>query len=527
MVTRAWRLVTDRKVGTKIMIAMAVLALTAVATGLTGLLKIEALNDEHDRQLERAVPFVTGLQQAALEAKAAANDERGFLIAGDTAYSTGAMERFEAVDAGLEQAKAAAGSAEQAAQVEEITESVHAWRDALSDEFALYATDKKAATEAALGANRELRKTYEEQFDAAMEAAAGELAAGAEFDETVGSARVLVIAVMVAGLLWGVLSGLAIARAVTGRVRAVAGVLRTMADGDLTGRVPVDGRDELAEMAGALNRAAESMQAAVRTIDTSSDSLAGAAEELTATSAQIAASAEETSVQAGVVTAAADEVSGNVNTVAAGAEEMGASIREIANSAHEAAKVAAQAVAAAASTNETVAKLGASSAEIGDVVKTITSIAEQTNLLALNATIEAARAGDAGKGFAVVAGEVKDLAQETAKATEDISKRVEAIQVDTESAVAAIAEISEIIARINDYQLTIAGAVEEQSATTDEMNRSVVEAAAGSGQIAGNISAVAQAAEMTSQSVTDTQRAAEELARMSAELRAVVNRFSA
>ena len=143
-----------------------------------------------------------------------------------------------------------------------------------------------------------------------------------------------------------------------------------------------------------------------------------------------------------------------MQTVASGTEEMTASIREIAKNAQDAAGVAASAVQVADQTNATVAKLGESSAQIGDVIKSITSIAEQTNLLALNATIEAARAGEAGKGFAVVANEVKDLAQETANATEDISHRVEQIQIDTEAAVSAISEISAIIARINDTQST-------------------------------------------------------------------------
>jgi methyl-accepting chemotaxis protein len=152
----------------------------------------------------------------------------------------------------------------------------------------------------------------------------------------------------------------------------------------------------------------------------------------------------------------------------------------------------------AETTNATVGKLGDSSIEIGNVIKVITSIAEQTNLLALNATIEAARAGEAGKGFAVVANEVKDLARETAKATEDIGRRVEAIQADTREAVDAIAEISSVIARINDYQTTIASAVEEQTATTNEMSRNVAEAAMGSTEIAQNIVGVATAAQTTS-----------------------------
>jgi methyl-accepting chemotaxis protein len=170
-------------------------------------------------------------------------------------------------------------------------------------------------------------------------------------------------------------------------------------------------------------------------------------------------------------------------------------------------------------------QLGESSVQIGNVIKLITSIAEQANLLALNATIEAARAGDAGKGFAVVASEVKDLAQETAKATGDISQRVEAIQADTDGAVAAIGRISSIIAQINDYQTTIASAVEEQTATTNEMSRSIGEASTGSTSIADNVASVANAARTTTATVAETQRSAQDLARMSAELQSVVARF--
>jgi methyl-accepting chemotaxis protein len=255
----------------------------------------------------------------------------------------------------------------------------------------------------------------------------------------------------------------------------------------------------------------------------SAQTLSSASEELSANSQQMVANAEETSAQAGVVSAAAQQVSTNVQTVAAGTEEMSASIREIAKNAHEAAKVAAVGVTASDSATETISKLGLSSAEIGKVVKTITSIARQTNLLALNATIEAARAGEAGKGFAVVANEVKELAKETARATDDISQKIETIQSDTKRAVSAIAEITDVINKINDYQTTIASAVEEQTATTNEITRNVSEAAQGSSEIAQNIVGVAEAARNTTMGASDTEKAALELARMAASLQSTVN----
>ena len=356
----------------------------------------------------------------------------------------------------------------------------------------------------------------EEAMNKAETAQARETADGFMTIMAIGLALAAMIAALVA---WR------ITRSITRPLAEAASVLVAVADGDLTRRVDVRSTDEVGQMGRSVNTALAAIGTVITEFGHSARGLAETSHRIGALSGQIAKGAEESSAQANVVADAAQEVSRNVQTVAAGSEEMGSSIREISHNANEAATVAARAVDTVRVTTETVSRLGDSSRMIGDVVKAITNIAQQTNLLALNATIEAARAGEAGKGFAVVAGEVKELSQETARATEDISRRVEAIQADTTSAVAAIAEVTQVITQISDYQTTIASAVEEQTATTNEMNRSVNDAASASGQIAANIGSVADVARNTTASVDESRRAADELDEVSRRLQSLVGGF--
>lgn len=309
------------------------------------------------------------------------------------------------------------------------------------------------------------------------------------------------------------------------KVNSILAVVDAASKGDLTKPMTVTGDDAIGQMASHLGHFFEEMRHNFVCIKENAITLAGASEELSVTGRDMIQNADETATQVNSVSAASEQVNANMTTVSSGIEQMNSSIREIAKSATDAAKVAQQAVVSAQTTSSRITKLRDSSAEIGSVINVINSIAEQTKLLALNATIEAARAGEAGKGFAVVANEVKDLARETSEATDNIGKRIEAIQADTTDAVDAIREISTIINQISDISNTIASAVEEQTAVTSEISRNVSESTHGCSEIARSISAVATVAKGTTSGAANSQQAASDLAKMASELQQLVTHF--
>jgi methyl-accepting chemotaxis protein len=335
-----------------------------------------------------------------------------------------------------------------------------------------------------------------------------------------------VVAIAVALALW-LFVGFYLS--VTRSVRGTLGVLAAAADGDLTQSVERHTTDEVGRMGDALGETLERIRGALASITrcsqdvaSQSEQLGGLAERLTGMTGDSAAEADKASQAAA---AAQEDVTRYLRSVATSSQQMTEAINEIARSTADAASKVGQAVTVTERTTQVADRLERSSNEIADVLKLISSIAEQTNLLALNATIEAARAGESGKGFAVVAGEVKELAQETAKATEDIARKIDTIRSVSTEVTSGVAELSTVMAQINDTQTTIAGAVEQQSATTAEIGRGVAEAAEGSERVAGNLASVATATRDTNQVVGETERAAAELARVAEELRTLTGSF--
>jgi len=484
--------------------------------------KAAADNDDASYTRELAI-------QLLLSSERRVSAIRGFLIDGSPQY----QQDFEAATKNNEQTmndmEKHIDTPEESTSFKELQNSRASFFSLLDRELELrkQGNSKEALSILSSSEMGEKRDNYRKAADGfmAVESRLADESASAQ-GKLISRVITIVIGLSLVAIILGTVSAIFITRGIVHPVTLMLGLVNEIGANNLAVEdLDVESRDEIGETVAALNKMKNNLKVIVNSVAENAQQVANASEEFSAVSQQISSNSEETTAQANIVSNATDQVNRNLQTVATGAEEMSSTIADIAKNATESARVSSEAVKTAESTNATISKLGVSSAEIGQVIKVITSIAQQTNLLALNATIEAARAGEAGKGFAVVANEVKELAKQTAKATEDISQKIAAIQEDTKGAIDAIATIGAVINQISDISSTIATAVEEQSATTNEMSRNVTEAAKGSSEITQNIAGVSQAAQGTSSSAHESLKAAQQLAQMSTQLRGLVEQF--
>jgi methyl-accepting chemotaxis protein len=512
------------RVSQKLFASFGVLSLLVIAVGLTGLAQLRGSNNRLETMYQENVQAIARLGEVRADVQQATSLSAKLILRSPLADVSNVRMAIERLDSDIDTTWAA-----YAANPAAGTETD---RGAFAAGLAEYRKIRDqqlvpAATANSLGTYLGVQNNYIDPLTSKITVALNNLAgiedkaaqqqmADARSNATM--ARILILALIAGAMAFAAVIAVVVSRAIARPLGQTVKVLEALAEGRLDQRLEVKGRDEVGRMGEALNTALDRLTAALRDIGTNVTTLASSSEDLTGVAGRMNASAARSAGRAHAVSTASEEISANIATVSAGADEIGSSITEIARSTSNAADVAGQAVRISGEADAILRKLGESSAEIVSVIKIITGIAAQTNLLALNATIEAARAGEMGKGFAVVAGEVKELAQETARATEDIRTRVDAIQTDSTAAVAAIAEIGAVIDQINATQTAIAAAVEEQTATTNEMGRNVGEVAAGSNEISSNVAEVAEAAAETTSAAANTAAAADELARVAHDL---------
>lgn len=510
----------------KVFGSFAIVLVLLLALAAMGLVEVSRTEHRLEHVAEEVVPRLyaaEGMEKLNLQAQVV-------LARAETATPE-LQQQLQANDAAMD---AAVAEFEEMLAADEAGEPASAeFMPAVADSLWAYRATRDEAFSDGGGTDEEAR-LMQQHLDALTQAFGAMVTAEADEASTLSAEarsayeRTIAWMVLVSALAVGACGflGWRLSYTIAAPLRCAVDVLNQVAQGRLDVRLGVAGSDEVAQMSKALDAALDSLSAALRQVTTNVAAVDVASANLSSESAAIAQESQRAAEKLATMAASAEEVSESMQCMERGTEAMGTSITDISDGVAKATSTAAEAVEMAQQTMATITKLGDSSQEVGDVVKLITSIAQQTNLLALNATIEAARAGEAGRGFAVVAGEVKDLAQETARATEQIYSRVEAIQADTAEAVRAIDTISSIISSINETQTEIASSVEIQTMTADEIAKSIAQAAQETHAVSTDISHIAELASASNSRAHGSGAASEQLAQETAGVKNTIGQFS-
>jgi methyl-accepting chemotaxis protein len=511
-----------------IVLAMTVLAIASSAFLICRLLSQQALFDallhEEVAQLDQARLMESDFKKQVQEWK-------DYLLRGQDAdqrahYAAAFKGQAQIVDKDLDNLEAACSDAHVHALVQGLHDAHRSlmakYLDAMRHAEAGPAWDGRIADAAVNGLDRP-PTDLADQIDAALTQLTHDRSQA--FSDSTTQAVIILSILLPLVFIVALITAIRLMRSLSRSLTDMAGILEQVSKGDFTSKAPATRNDEVGMMARSLNQTVSRLQGTLTRVVALAGGVHARAAALELISAKLSTSASQETEQASVIGSSTKNVSLAIESIASGAEEMEASIKELSSSAVRASQISTQASRKASDANSLVGHLEHSSKQIDVVLKNISTIAEQTNLLALNASIEAARAGEAGMSFRVVANEVKQLARQTAAAVASTAQIMSGFQSQSKAAATAIDAIANEVTRISDILTSVASAVEEQAATTGEMNRNIIGVAASARTSAENVDHVVSAARTTSASASETRESAQTLVQIAGELQTMVGEF--